>query len=242
VESGTTPRRLHDLSYGYDPTGRRTAVFGTYGRTGLPAATTQDATYDLANRILTWNGANASSDLNGNLTSDGTFTYLYNARNQLTTAKQGSTTLGAFVHDGLGRRVQKTVSSAVSKFVYDGWNVVQEKDSKNKIAFNELEGLSLDHVFSRMPASGSASYLLTDALDSTVGLADTSGVVQTSYTYEPFGKTTVSGAANTNPFALTGRENDSTGTLALYNYRARSYSPTLQRFLNETPSGSPKDL
>jgi RHS repeat-associated protein len=96
-------------------------------------------------------------------------------------------------------------------------------------------GLSLDQVFSRTPASGTASYLLTDALGSTVGLADTSGVVGTSYTYEPFGKTTVSGAANTNPFAFTGRENDSTGSLALYNYRTRSYSPALQRFLTEDP-------
>jgi RHS repeat-associated protein len=92
-------------------------------------------------------------------------------------------------------------------------------------------------MFSRTPASGTASYLLTDALGSTVGLADTSGVVQTSYTYEPFGNTTVSGAANTNPFAFTGREIDSAGTLRLYDYRARAYSPTLQRFLTEDPMG-----
>lgn len=226
-----------DLAYGYDPTGRRTAVYGTYGRSGLPTATTQNATYDAANRLLTWNGAAASSDLNGNLTGDGTFTYVYNARNQLTAAKQGSTTLGAFVYDGVGRRVQKTVASVVSKFVYDGWNTAQEKDSKNKIAFDELDGLSLDQVFSRTPASGTASYLLSDALGSTVGLADTNGVVGTSYTYEPYGKTTLSGASSTNPFGFTGRENDSTGSLALYNYRTRSYSPVLQRFLSEDPLG-----
>jgi RHS repeat-associated protein len=59
--------------------------------------------------------------------------------------------------------------------------------------------------------------------------------VQTSYTYEPFGKTTVSGTASTNPFQFTGRENDSTGTLSLYNYRARSYNQGLQRFLTEDP-------
>jgi len=164
-------------------------------------------------------------------------TYLYNARNQLTTAKQGSTILGAFVYDGVGRRVQKTVASVVSKFVYDGWNTAQEKDSKNKIAFNELNGLSLDQVFSRTPASGTASYLLTDPLGSTVGLADTNGVIQTSYTYEPYGKTTSSGTLNTNPFGFTGRENDSTGSLALYNHRIRSYSPALQRFLTEDPIG-----
>lgn len=68
-------------------------------------------------------------------------------------------------------------------------------------------------------------------------LADTSRVVGTSYTYEPFGRTAVSGASSTNPFGFTGRESDSTGSLALYNYRARSYSPALQRFLTEDPIG-----
>ena len=39
----------------------------------------------------------------------------------------------------------------------------------------------MEQVFSRTPASGTASYVLADPLGSTVGLADTSGVVQTSY-------------------------------------------------------------
>src|SRR5215211_399461 len=34
------------------------------------------------------------------------------------------------------------------------------------------------------------------------------GGVQSSYTYEPFGKTTASGAASSNTFQFTGREND----------------------------------
>ncbi len=42
---------------------------------------------------------------------------------------------------------------------------------------------------------------------------------------------TVSGTG-TNPYQFTGRENDGTG---LYFYRARYYSPTLQRFVAEDP-------
>jgi hypothetical protein len=44
-------------------------------------------------------------------------------------------------------------------------------------------------------------------------------VVQTQYTYEPFGGTTTSGQANANASQYTGRENDGT---ELY-YRARYY-------------------
>jgi RHS repeat-associated protein len=58
--------------------------------------------------------------------------------------------------------------------------------------------------------------------------------VQTEYTYEPFGRTSSSGASDGNTFQYTGRENDGTG---LYHYRARSYSPALHRFVSEDPLG-----
>src|SRR5215211_341784 len=62
---------------------------------------------------------------------------------------------------------------------------------------------------------------------------------QSSYTYEPFGKTTASGAASSNTFQFTGRENDGTG---LHYFRARYYSPALQRFLSEDPQMNARDV
>lgn len=58
-----------DLAYVYDPAGLRTAVHGSFARTGLPAATTSNAAYDLANRLTSWNGQAVTSDNNGNLTA-----------------------------------------------------------------------------------------------------------------------------------------------------------------------------
>jgi RHS repeat-associated protein len=75
---------------------------------------------------------------------------------------------------------------------------------------------------------------LKDALGSTIALADSSGTLQTEYIYEPFGKTTTSGTANSNTQKYTGREDDGTG---LYYYRNRYYSPTTQRFISEDPIG-----
>ena len=77
---------------------------------------------------------------------------------------------------------------------------------------------------------------MTDALGSTLALTDTAGTVQTEYTYEPFGKATTTGTANSNSFQYTGRENDNTG---LYYYRARFYSPLFQRFISEDPIFAP---
>ncbi len=72
-------------------------------------------------------------------------------------------------------------------------------------------------------------------LGSTIALADTAGVVQTSYSYEPFGKATVSGTSNSNPFRFTGREED--GATGLYFFRARYLNPTFGRFISEDPIG-----
>ena len=66
-----------------------------------------------------------------------------------------------------------------------------------------------------------------------MALADSSGNLNTSYTHEPFGNTTISGSSG-NPYQFTGRENDGT---ALYYYRARYYSPTFQRFISLDPIG-----
>jgi len=79
----------------------------------------------------------------------------------------------------------------------------------------------LSTIHCRTDTAGSRSFL-TDGLGSTLALTDSAGVVQSEYTYEPFGQTTVSGPSSTNPVQYTGRENDDTG---LYYYRAWYYHP-----------------
>src|SRR5712691_12025453 len=93
-----------------------------------------------------------------------------------------------------------------------------------------LLGLA-DEVLTRTDTVGSRSFL-ADGLGSVLAVRDSTGVVQTQYTYEPFGNTTFTGAPSTNAFQYTGRENDGTG---LYYYRARYYNPALQRFISEDP-------
>ena len=136
----------------------------------------------------------------------------------------------SFQYDAFGRRVSKTIG-ATTQFLYDGANPVQEI-SGTSVSANLLTG-DLDEYFQRTDSAGARSFL-TDALGSTAALADSTGTVQTSYTFDPFGNTTTTGAVTTNSFAYTGRELDATG---LYFYRARYYSPTLQRFVSEDPVG-----
>jgi RHS repeat-associated protein len=140
--------------------------------------------------------------------------------------------IDTFQYDPFGRRASKTMNGATTNYLYDGVDPVQEL-SGSTVTANLLGGLAVDEHFLRTDASGPANFL-TDPLGSTVALADSTGAVQTSYTYEPFGNTTASGTATTNPYQYTGRENDATG---LYYFRARYYSAALQRFTSQDPIG-----
>jgi len=172
----------------------------------------------------------APIDPNGNLAADGLTSYTWNARNQL--VGMSGVTSASFAYDALGRRQSKTISGTATNFLYDKLNLVQELSNGTPSA-NLLSGSLIDETLTRSDSNGSTT-LLTDAQRSTIGLADASGAVQTSYTFEPFGQTQVSGSPSANATEFASRENDGVG---LYYYRSRFYSPALQRFLSEDPKG-----
>ena len=117
------------------------------------------------------------ADANGNLTSDGTNTYTWDARNHLSAISGAAPGSFAYVYDALNRRVSKSVAGNTTQFLYDGLNPVQELQSGSASA-NLLTGLNIDEYFQRTDSAGTRD-LLTDALGSTWGLADSSGTLQT---------------------------------------------------------------
>jgi RHS repeat-associated protein len=219
---------LGALTYAYDAASQRTQVGGSWARTGLPAALAS-ATYNAANHQTAVGGQALTYDLNGNLTGDGTNTYTWNARNQL--ASISGPIAGSFVYDAFGRRQRTTVDGVITDVVYDGLNPVRQAVGATTV--NLLTGLGIDEYLTRTDAS-STRELLSDALGPTLTLTDSSGTLQTEYSYEPFGAVAASGSSSANEFRYTGREDDGTG---LYYYRARYYHPQLQRFISEDPIG-----
>jgi RHS repeat-associated protein len=220
---------IGNLTYQYDALGKRTKTSGSLARTGSPQALSS-ATYGAANRLTQRAGSNFTYDDNGNLTSDGTNSYNWNARNQLI-SMSGPGLTASFQYDASGRRINKTINGVSTSYLYDGANAVQELSGLSPTA-NQLIG-GLDKVLARNDSSGMRTPL-TDGQGSTVALADDAGTLQTEYTYDAFGNTTASGAQSSNSSRYTGRDDDGTG---LYYYRARYYSPGLQRFISEDPAG-----
>jgi RHS repeat-associated protein len=205
-----------------------TSKAGGLAATNLPDSASGIA-FNADNGMTAFGGATLSYDANGNLTSDGTNTYTWDARNHLT-AISGATT-ASFTYDAFGRRASKTIAGTGTQFLYDGVNPVQELQGGAPYA-NLLTGLRADEYFTRTDSSNNVSTILTDTIGSTIGLVGSGQSTATSYTYQPFGATTVGGAANANSYQFTGRENDGTG---LYYYRFRYYQPTFQRFVSQDP-------
>lgn len=224
TNGGTT---LGTLTYAYDLAGRRTQMGGSYAQIGLPLAISE-AEYNANNQLTEWGTASLYYDPNGNMTSDGVNSLVWNTRNQLASMNFGANT---FQYDAYGRRTSKTISSTTTNLLYDEANIAQELTGTTPTA-NFLTG-GIDEVFTRTDSSGTANFL-TAALGSTLALTNSSGSALAQYAYDPFGNTTVTSGSSANSYEYTGRENDGTG---LYFYRARYYSAVLQRFISEDSIG-----
>ena len=231
IDYDKTPTHYGTIDYGYDAAGRRTTVWDpstSFARVTLPAATTSNATYDLANELNTWNGTALSYDADGNIATNGSQTYTFDERNQLTATSGGTTT---YKYDGLARRYEKTISGTTTRFLYDGPNAAQELNGSNAVIANSITGFAPDQILWRS-AGGVTRNFLTDALGSTVATYDSAAtpVLQTAFTYEPYGKPDQTGLP-----MFTGATYES-GTGLQYN-RARYYAPKFGRFVSEDPIG-----
>jgi RHS repeat-associated protein len=228
---------LGNLTYGYDPAGRINNIGGSFAATGLPPVIS--ASHGIDHRLNTQNTDSFTYDAAGNIQTRtdacGTTTYTWNVEGELTQIGGFTPTCQAlaanFSYDALGRRQSKTINGITTTFLYDGYTPIQERQGATTT--NLLTGPGIDEYLARSDGS-TTRYFLPNHLGSTLALTDPAGTITTRYTYSPFGETTQTGEASSNPFQYTGRENDNTG---LYYYRARYYDPKIQRFVSSDPIG-----
>lgn len=226
TSSGTA---LGNLTYGYDASGARTTIGGSLANVVIPSLA-ETGTYDVNNRLTQLNGTSLSYDANGNTTNDGTNAYTWDARNRLTSLSGPIN--GSFQYDAIGRRTQKTIGGATTGFLYDGKNYVQEQNASGAATATLITG-GTDQPLARETSVG-VSTPMADALGSVIAETNSAQTITSSYGYDPYGATTHTGASTGNAQQYTGRENDGTG---LYYYRARYYSPTIERFISEDSLG-----
>jgi len=218
------------LAYTYDAAGRIASVTGSLAKVTMPAPRS-NLVYDAANRLTSAGGVPLKYDPDGNLLNDGTSGYSWNARGELAKVAGAAGAQTTFGYDPLGDRTGRKAGATSSGTLNEAGMPVAELTGPSPSA--TLLAGGTDNWFSRTDTGGQRTFL-TDLAGSTVGLGDAAGAIRTSYSYDPFGTPSASGDTSTNRFQYTGRETDGTGLLY---YRARYYSPTLQRFISEDPAG-----
>ena len=174
-------------------------------------------TVNAANEYLTQQvGAAQSIDLvsddNGNLTSNGTQVFAYDAENRLVrvTRKSDSTVLQEYAYDALGRRV-RTIDlpsgqdEKKTTHVYAGsaaciteYDSTAEEGATRERWFVHGPGFPDPLVMVDLTAMGDVAagteeylYYLKDLLGSVTALANSNGTVVERYVYDPYGKTTI---------------------------------------------------
>jgi RHS repeat-associated protein len=230
--------------YTYDPVGNR-----------LSSLTDPTWIYGDRNELQSNGTAIFSYDLNGNLKtkSEGTVTWTYewNAENQLTREKRNGNAVVAFAYDPLGRRVaispQEAGNWRSTTMVYDGQSILRMTSGTTfyTTTTHLVHGPGIDQPLSReesvaqipmspwfTPDPPTVTYYHPDALGSIVARTDASGAVVTTIRYDAWGNVQA-GAVDT--YGFTGREWD--GETGLYYYRARYYDPKIGRFIGEDPIG-----
>lgn len=206
-----------------------------YGWTG---AVNVNRTYAVngLNQYTSAGPASFTYDANGNLTGDGTNVYKYDVENRLVYAKRGTDTAVSLRYDPMGRLYEVAQGTAITRFLYDGDELVAEYDGAGVVTKRYVHGASVDDPIIEYTgatvATTNARRLRADVRGPVVLATSLGGVAQTINSYDEYG---IPASTNTGRFRYTGQI--WLAELGMYYYKARIYSPTLGRFLQTDPVG-----
>lgn len=234
--------------------------WGEYAVDGVAAVPTLEPSG--MNEYASFGGEAMAYDANGNMTSSGNWALVYDAFNRLISM---DVTVGnvvvvsrTFAYDALGRRTRidqagDTSEPPAIRFVYDGWNVLEERDANGAILRRYVQGISIDEPI-RMEVSANLPQVTTPGtyythasrIGSIDALSNAGGALVERYEYSPYGEPVfldATGAVKAssksdfgNPFLFAGMRYEACGR-GLYYVRNRYYRSDQGRFISRDPIG-----
>jgi RHS repeat-associated protein len=177
-------------------------------------------------------------DINGNLLSDGTCNFEWDALNRMAAIVQGNNRT-EFRYDGLSRRTQiieknntTGIINSNKRFVWDGLTMVEERDG----AGNQLNKRYFAAGFQQISGANAGSYFYTrDELGNIRELVSSSGTIRARYDYDPYGQRVKLSGDLDSDFGFTGHYEHAITGITLAPFRA--YSSNLGRWLSRDPIG-----
>ena len=171
----------------------------------------------------------SSSNCTGSTVTDLT----HDSFNRLTQVAKTSISTESYKYDDQGNRIQKTVGSTITNFLYNGPDVVGQYTSSWGTASAILtHGPGMDDPIVRT-TSTTTQYFHQDGLGSVVSVTNQSGTTDGTARYDAWGNK-IASTGTIPQYGYTGREPDDTG---LVYYRARFYDPSIARFTQRDPIG-----
>ncbi len=248
---------IKDILDQVNPSNNRTHNYDVLQRLKTGGTTTNAETYEydlVGNRTTSFLSSNHNHDDLNRLTEDDQYIYTYDNNGNLETKTDKATpadvttfhwdaqdqliqidrpdgTTVTYKYDGLGRRIEKDVAGSITRYVYDGEDILLEYDGTNTFLARYSHGDQVDQPLMLQKGGVGHFYYHSDHQGSITHLTDGSGVVANSYVYGSYGRrlSVVEGVIQ--PYSYTGREYDDES--GLYYYRARYYDANTGRFLSE---------
>lgn len=219
---------------GYDPAGNptmlgtSTQVFDAAGQLcwTTTAAVTSPTCGSPASGATTYS-SNSNGQRTASTPASGTATgYTYNGAGQLTGVS--GTATASYTYDGAGLRASKTVGGTTTVFTWDTAGSTPQllSDGTTDYVYGPA-GVPVEQF--NASGAGNQQYYFADAHGSTVALTNSSGAVDATWTYSPWGQTTAHTGSASTPILFAGAYVDTeTGLLYL---QARYYDPKTALFL-----------
>lgn len=238
LSNHTTPISSH--AYTFDMIGNRL--------TSNDNGNSKQYTSNNLNQYTTINSTNLTYDADGNMLSDGQFTYGYDALNQLVSV-ENATDKQVFIYDFMGRRIitesymkngEDWIRVTRRRYIYQGWNVIAEyvNGAKNK---TYVWG---EDISGTMQGAGGVGGLLLernsnghylpiyDGNGNIIAYKNSLGNIVAMYSYDPFGNIILHGGLNFN-YTFSTKPQDDLSKLYYYGYRF--YHSAFGRWINRDP-------
>jgi RHS repeat-associated protein len=206
-----------------DAVGNRLQMTSTLS--AVPAGT---FSYDNNDRLTT-----DTYDVNGNTVSSAGIANTYDFENHMLAHRAVT-----MVYDGDGKRVSETVGGTTTKYLVDelnptGYTQVMDKLVNGSVTRTYAYGLQRISENQLISGTWTPSFYGYDGHGTVRFLANTSGTITDTYTFDAFGMPITTSGTTPNNFLYSGEQYDS--NLNLYHLRARYYNPAAGRFETMDP-------
>ena len=174
-------------------------------------------------------------DANGNITAQGTRTFVYDLSNQITSILDNSTQIVAYTYNGMRQRVKKIVGTDTTIYHYDlQGHLIAETNAAGQ---TQVEYVYLgDQPFAMIRPTEQVYYYHNDHLGTPQVLTSSAGAVAWKAAYNAFGNATVDASSTiTNNIRFPGQYYDAETGLH-YNWN-RYYDPNTGRYITADPIG-----